>query len=327
MKKILIIQTAFIGDVILATSLVETVYATFNQNCVIDILVRQGNEGLLEHHPFLNRVYVWKKKEKKYQNLLALSKEIRREEYDFVLNLQRFASTGFLTWRSKAKCTVGFANNPFSFLFKRKVKHAIGEGRHEVERNLDLLKTALKREDISLCSPKLYPGSVEKAQVHSLVQGLTDFVVLAPASVWFTKQLPRVKWVELIRSFTDSTILFLIGAPSDFELLEGIIAESGSEKCQNLAGKLSLLASAELIGRAKRTFVNDSAPLHLASAMNAPVTAFFCSTVPAFGFGPLSEDVEIKEVTQNLPCRPCGLHGFKVCPKGHFKCGNLIDLG
>lgn len=327
MKKILIIQTAFIGDVILATSLVETVHATYDQNCVIDIVVRQGNEGLLEHHPFLNRVYVWKKKEKKYRNLLALSKEIRQEEYDFVFNLQRFASTGFLTWRSKAKCTVGFANNPLSFLFKHKVVHAIGEGRHEVERNLDLLKTALKRDDIPLCLPKLYPGSDEKAQIDTVVKEVNNFVVLAPASVWFTKQLPRAKWIELIQSFTENSTVFLIGAPSDSELIEGIIAESGSEKCKNMAGKLSLLASAELIGRAKRTYVNDSAPLHLASAMNAPVTAFFCSTVPAFGFGPLSADTEIKEVTQNLPCRPCGLHGFKACPKGHFKCGNLIDLG
>jgi heptosyltransferase-2 len=76
---------------------------------------------------------------------------------------------------------------------------------------------------------------------------------------------------------------------------------------------------------AKRNFVNDSGPLHICSAMNAPVTAFFCSTILGFGFGPLSEDAKVVEVA-NLTCRPCGVHGYKECPLGHFKCGFEIEL-
>jgi heptosyltransferase-2 len=76
---------------------------------------------------------------------------------------------------------------------------------------------------------------------------------------------------------------------------------------------------------AKRNYVNDSGPLHLASAMNAPVTAFFCSTSPLFGFGPLSDDSKISEV-ENLDCRPCGIHGHKECPKGNFRCGNELKI-
>jgi len=77
---------------------------------------------------------------------------------------------------------------------------------------------------------------------------------------------------------------------------------------------------------AVRNYVNDSAPLHLASALNAPVSVFYCSTSPKFGFGPLSEDSKIIEV-KNLDCKPCGLHGHRSCPKGHFKCGNELELG
>jgi heptosyltransferase-2 len=77
---------------------------------------------------------------------------------------------------------------------------------------------------------------------------------------------------------------------------------------------------------AQMNYVNDSAPLHLASAMNAPVTAFFCSTIPAFGFGPQSANATIIETTIKLDCRPCGLHGYKACPKGHFKCAESIDI-
>jgi len=67
-------------------------------------------------------------------------------------------------------------------------------------------------------------------------------------------------------------------------------------------------------------YLNDSAPMHFASAVNAPVTAVYCSTIPGFGFGPLSDKKFILETKQLLDCRPCGLHGYKACPRGHFHC-------
>ena len=73
-------------------------------------------------------------------------------------------------------------------------------------------------------------------------------------------------------------------------------------------------------------YVNDSAPLHIASAMNAPVTAVFCSTVPSFGFGPLRENGRVVETPEDLDCRPCGLHGHRECPKGHFRCALGIEV-
>ena len=123
MKKVLIIQTAFIGDVVLATSMIETIRKIYGKEVSLDILVRKGNEGLLEGHPYLNAILIWDKKTKKYSNLLALSKQIRKSNYDIVYNLQRFASTGFLTMRSKAKLKVGFKANPFSRFFDHKIKH------------------------------------------------------------------------------------------------------------------------------------------------------------------------------------------------------------
>jgi heptosyltransferase-2 len=77
---------------------------------------------------------------------------------------------------------------------------------------------------------------------------------------------------------------------------------------------------------AQMNYVNDSAPMHLASAVNAPVTAIFCSTIPAFGFTPLSDHSRVIETSEVLPCRPCGLHGYAKCPKGHFKCAETIEI-
>jgi heptosyltransferase-2 len=77
--------------------------------------------------------------------------------------------------------------------------------------------------------------------------------------------------------------------------------------------------------RAIMNYVNDSAPMHFASAVNAPVTAIYCSTLPAFGYGPLSDQSHIVEIQEALQCRPCGIHGKKSCPQTHFNCANQIS--
>lgn len=322
MQKILIIQTSFIGDVILASALLEKLHQYLG-DAQLDICVRKGNEGLFEGHPFLNFVHSWDKKNGKLKNLFRLAKEIRKTNYDVVLNLQRFGSTGFLTARSGAKEKIGFDKNPFSFFFTKKIKHEIAANGqwHEVERNQKIIAHLT---DAHAAKPKLYPSEAAFAKAKALAAD-TDYITLSPASVWFTKQLPFKKWLELIDKIPDSTKLFILGGPGDQALGADLIAQAKRNNITNLAGGLNLLGSAALMRDAKMNYVNDSAPLHLCSAVNAPVTAFFCSTVPAFGFTPLSDQSVILETKQKLSCRPCGLHGFKACPEGHFKCGE-IDL-
>jgi heptosyltransferase-2 len=153
MQKILVIQTAFTGDVVLATAIIEKLHRFF-PNASIDFLVRKGNEGLLTGHPFLNEVLIWNKKEKKTKNLFLLLKRIRAAKYDKVINLQRFASTGILTAFSNAKEKIGFNKNPLSFLFTKKIPHHFTQEMHEVERNNKLIEDFT---DDSFTKPKLYP--------------------------------------------------------------------------------------------------------------------------------------------------------------------------
>src|ERR1035437_7034500 len=102
MQRFLIIQTAFIGDVVLATGMVEKLHHAYPE-AQIDFLLRKGNEDLLANNPFVNEVLIWNKKEDKFSNLLKMLFQIRSNKYDKVINLQRFASTGFLTAFSNAK--------------------------------------------------------------------------------------------------------------------------------------------------------------------------------------------------------------------------------
>jgi len=316
--KILIIQTAFIGDVILATSLIEKLKQQY-KDCTIDFLLRKGNETLLLNHPHVNKVLIFDKRKNKFRNLLRLIKTIRAESYDYAINAQRFFTSGLITSLSGAKVKIGFNKNPLSFLFTYSVKHEISPNSkqtHEVNRNLSLIE---KITDTEFIRPKLYPSESDYQKVFTS----EEYVTIAPASVWFTKQFPAEKWCELINKIPKQYKVYLIGALGDIELCEEIQRKTDPSSVEIWAGKLTFLQSAALIKNAKMNFANDSAPLHIASAMNAPITAIFCSTIPQFGFGPLSDISHNIEVDEKLDCRPCGLHGKKSCPKGHFKCSDI----
>jgi len=318
MKRFLIIQTAFIGDVVLATPLIEKLH-TFFPESQIDFLLRKGNENLLFNHPFITNLLVWDKKKNKKKNLFLIIKQIRINKYDYVINLQRFASTGIITALSGGKTKIGFNKNPFSFLFTKRIKHEIGNGKHEVERNIELISDIT---DKSICKPKLYPTDND-FQVTSQYKS-QPYICIAPTSVWFTKQYPKEKWIELINQVDPTYQIYLIGGPDDANACNEIISLSKRTNLINLCGKLNFLQTSALLVDAKMNYVNDSAPMHMASAMNAAVTAIFCSTIPSFGFGPLSDNSRIIESKEELDCRPCGLHGYKKCPKEHFNCAFTI---
>jgi heptosyltransferase-2 len=320
MQSILLIQTAFIGDVILATALIEALHEQY-PSASIDFLVRKGNEGIVLQHPYLRKVLIWDKKQGKYKNLFSLVKQIRQERYDYVVNLQRFATMGILTALSGAKQTVGFDKNPFSIFFSHRATHVLEEGKHEVDRNLDLIRSFVPT---STNKPKVYPSPADYQKVEALK--VKPYICIAPTSVWFTKQYPAEKWVELIGALPTAYTIYLLGSPTDKAACEAIRQASGRLDVVNLSGELSLLASAALMKDAVMNYVNDSAPMHLASAMNAPTCAIYCSTVPSFGFGPLADRAYLVQRIEPLYCRSCGLHGHKACPEGHFRCAKEIEL-
>jgi heptosyltransferase-2 len=318
--RILIIQTAFLGDVILITPMLRELKNAI-PNAEIDVLVRKGNESLLSNNPHLSQLFVWDKK-RKFASLFENLFGIRKRKYDEVICVQRYFNAGFLTTFSKGKKLTGFTQNPWAFMFNIKMKHELQGGKHEVDRNLALIQHLIGQAQNR--RPELFPSTADYDLVAQYQQG--EYYCMAPSSVWFTKQLPEEQWVKLIQMLEQENTIYLLGAPSDFDLCERIRKEANSDKIVNLSGKLSLMQSAALMQKARRNYVNDSGPMHLASSVNAPTTVFYCSTIPDFGFGPLADDSQILEIQEKLACRPCGSHGFKQCPKAHFDCGKKIDV-
>jgi lipopolysaccharide heptosyltransferase II len=319
-NRILVIQTAFLGDVILATPVVSELKRLFPDS-QIDMLVKKGNESLLKNSPHITNILVFDKSNGKFQSLFRLVRKVRKQHYDLVINLHRFGSSGVITALSGSKSKYGFRKNPFSFLFTKAFPHEIGNGTHEVERNLSLIR---EFGAVDCKRPELFTSTENDNKIQPWIT--ESYFCCAPASVWMTKQLPIEKWVELINQLKSKGQVYLIGGKDDYNLCDSIADQTGISKEYNLCGQLNLLDSAALMKSAAMNYVNDSGPMHIASAVNAPVSAFFCSTIPEFGFVPLSDHSHVVQIDKKIDCRPCGFHGHKVCPKGTFECGKEIKI-
>ncbi|MBY0518531.1 MAG: glycosyltransferase family 9 protein [Bacteriovoracaceae bacterium] len=328
-KPILIIQTAFIGDTILASSFAHSVHEKF-PNAPLHFVLRKGNESVIQGLPFIEKVWIWDKSQGKVKSLIALIKALREIEFFAVLNIHRHFNSGLITALMKAKNKIGFKQNPLSFFYTKKINHQIPHvvskrAWHEVQRNLQLLQALAPDFPMPMKTQGLNPHlPIEKKHEEKVSQyKIHPFVVVAPASVWFTKQWEESSYIELVRELSKNYQVLLIGGPGDKELCDKVKADTTAI---NLCGKLNLLESAALMKGAQRVFVNDSGPLHLASAVNAKTTTMFCATIPEFGYGPLADEAIVLESPEKLDCRPCGLHGHTSCPKGHFKCAKNITV-
>ena len=318
--RVLVVQTASIGDVILTTPIMEKIHAVY-PNAQIDICIESRSSSLFVNHPYLNRVFVWKKSPNKYAQLFQLIKEIRKQHYNYVINVNRFFAAGLVTMLAKKNYSFGFDKNPLSFLFTKKYPHEFAKNLHETDRNQRLIELITDKQPAAM---KLYPDEAAYNKIESLKE--SPYICISPTSLWFTKQYPKQRWIEFISAVPENITVFLLGSKADAEYANDIMLNTTHQRIKNLCGTLSLLESAALMAGATMNYVNDSAPMHLASAMDAPLTAIFCSTVTDFGFGPMSSRSTVIETEEKLACRPCGLHGKKACPLQHFACGYGISI-
>ncbi len=318
-NKILIIHTAFIGDLILLAPLVHETRKAF-KDAAIHILGIPLVAAIYEHDPAVTRfiAYDKKNKDKGYAGFYRVVQKLKREQYDLALIPHRSLRSALLAKLARVPKRIGFDQSAGAFLMTHlvKYKHNI----HEVERNISLLESYLNRK----IEPKLtlITSDTQKEKAGQIIEKLNKPVIaVAPGSVWFTKRWPTRYYAALISALLRANIsVILLGGPKDRELVKTLPTDR--KNILNLVDQLSLLESAEVIGNCSLLISNDSAPMHLASAMNTSVIAIFGPTVPAFGFYPYK--VEHKIIQNNLECRPCGMHGSAECPIKTHECMKAI---
>ncbi len=311
-RKILVIQTAFIGDVILATPLFSALKQHLPQ-AWIECLTTPAAADVLRNNPHVDRLITYDKhrSQKGAARLLRLMRQLKNRRYHLVLAPHRSLRTALLVHSTGAPIRIGFDKNSGAWWYTHRCRYDAQQ--HETARNLSLLSALGIHADSQ--PPEIYPDAEDRTAVEDLTADVpknTRWVALAPGSVWPTKRWPEGYYRELAARLTaDRCTVFLIGGKEDRPLCRRI-AEGLSSQAVDASGQLSLRASAELLRRCRILVTNDSAPMHLASAAGTLTLALFGPTVPAFGFAPYARESVILE--RPLECRPCTTHGGRRCP-------------
>jgi heptosyltransferase II len=315
--SVLVIQTAFLGDVVLTTPLLSVLAERFGP---VDVVTTPAAASLLDHHPAVDEVLRYDKHgaNRSWKQFRQLATELRARRYAQVYLPHRSLRSALLARWSGARHRVGFADSAGAFTYTTRVPRS--RDGHEVERLLALagLKPGEQAPPVSL---GLAPTDLAAADAWLGSHGVgADFVTMAPGSVWATKRWPY--YAELAAGLEQSTVI--VGGEEDAPLADAIVRATGG-RAVSAAGAMSLRGSAALIQRSTALVTNDSAPLHLATAVGTPVVAVFGPTVPEFGFGPRRPG-DIVLGHEQLPCRPCSKHGPPVCPLGHHRCMRELSV-
>lgn len=325
--KILIFQSAFIGDVILTLPMVQLLKKRF-PSVAIDFVATKRASDVLQNHPDINEIIIYDKygEDKGYKGFKRLTDLLKSKKYDAAIVPHRSIRSALIIYFSKIKTRIGFNRSAGRIFFSHVVKYRYDL--HEVERNTSLLRPLLI-ETQSKELPRLYPSMVDKKVVDKIlfeeeILDTSNLIGVAPGSVWNTKRWTKEGYLQLVwKLLKEKYIVCLIGGKEDAELCNAIIKNIPGGGVINLSGKLTLLQSAELISRCRVLITNDSSPVHIAAAVDTPVVAIFGATSPSFGFAPYNDGSGVVE-TVGLKCRPCAIHGGDKCPVGTFDCMKRI---
>jgi heptosyltransferase-2 len=323
----LVVQTAFLGDVVLTTPLLEALAARHGP---VDVVTTPAAAPLVETHPAVRRVIAYDKRgtDRGLAGLVRLARALKAERYEAAYLPHRSLRSAALAWLARIPRRVGFGDG-WPLLYTE-VQRRPPNG-HEIDRLL-ALAPALTGAAIAPAKPTLVTSHADRAATDTFLRehGIgsdTAFVALAPGSIWGSKRWPYYE--QLAPRLAVRAAIVTVGGLEDAPLGESIVkavAEGGGRrKAVNACGALTLRQAADVIDRAALLVTNDSAPLHFAQAVGTPTVAIFGPTVPAFGFGPRGPRDRVVEVV-GLMCRPCSAHGPRSCPLVHHRCMRALTM-
>ena len=321
--KILIVQTSFLGDTVLSTPVIKEVRNLYPDS-EIWMMTTPLSSQLVESNPALAGVIPFDKRgsESGFKGLFRMAKKLKLMNFDIVYSLHKSYRTSVLLFMAGIPKRVGFKVAKLSFLYHE--TYGRDQKEHDVLRNLSILKGEINIKKIETPKMELYPPERDaiNPDLLSKLDTLGNYAVLVPGSAWETKMWDSSEFKEAAKHLIEKGLnVILLGAQSDEKACEKVAYTSN---ILDLSGKTSIREAIYIVSCAKMIVCNDSMSLHMASALKIPTVVLFCSTIPAFGFGPWENRAIIVE--KDVNCRPCGTHGKRACPLGTNECMNgLID--
>ncbi len=319
MRRIAVIQTAFPGDVILASPMFEALKENDPDRETVAV-VRPESEPLLRNNPCVDKIVTYDKygADKGLSGIWKTAARLRGCQEAYVV--QRHFRSALVAYLARIPSRTGYGNSSARILYNHRIEYRAD--RHEVQRCLDLLGIEKSGRKYS---PRVFIDDKTRTKISALLdqEGIAgDFAVVAPGSIWPTKRYPYYPGLIHLIEETLNLPAILVGGKADMPLADEV-AEACNTRPYNMAGRTDLLESAALLEKARIVFANDSAPAHLAAAVGTPVIPIFGPTVPEFGFSPYSSKAKVVDIG-GLYCRPCTTHGSRQCPQKHFRC--MLEL-
>jgi len=312
--RILIVQTGFLGDIILSTPVIKGIKDLYPDSRIF-FLTTPAGRLLIENDPLVDQVIVYDKrgKEKGLKGIFLTAKKITDLKFDRVYSLHKSFRTSIMLFLADISHKTGFKKAKLSFIYN--VRETRNSEDHDAIRNLSILSSetdiSLLKQDLRLFPPK--EDSVNP-ELKSLKK--SKYLLLSPGSAWKTKMWHAKGYNETARYFEKKGYFVVVtGSAAEKDVCEKVCENTSSF---NFCGKLNLSELKFAAANAQLIICNDSMALHLASALKTPSVCIFCSTVPEFGYGPWMNISIIVE--KNLTCRPCGRHGHKQCPLNTEEC-------
>lgn len=317
MVKFLIVRFSSIGDIILTTPVIRGI-KTQVEDSEVHYLTKKSYQSLLTSNPYLDKILILDK------NYRSLMRELKKEKYDYIIDLHRNIRT--------ARLKLFLSSMSFSFKKLNLLKWLLVNFKinklpdiHIVDRYLNTVRLFSVENDSKGLDFFIPPS--EEINTKTILGVLpNEYIVVVVGGGHFTKQIPKEQLVEIINKLQASIIL--IGGAEDISKADYIVSQVlNKTKVINHAGNFSVNQSASIIRQSKLIITPDTGMMHIAAAFNKTVFSVWGNTISQFGMYPYypGKDSEIFE-TKGLACRPCSKIGYKACPKKHFNCMRQQDF-
>ena len=316
--KILLIRFSSIGDIVLTTPVIRCIKRQMDDDVELHMLTKDKFESLSYNNPYIDKTH-------EYGNSLReVIKELKKEEFDYIVDLQKNNLSRRVCW------ALGCEHHSFHKLdFKKMLLTTFKINKlpdvHVVDRYFEAVEPLdVKNDGRGL---EFYISESNMMQEPDLPEEFRNgFYAVVVGGSYNTKVIPTDKLVEIIEKLDEPVIL--LGGPGDMQRAKAV-ADAIGENVWNPVGMLNLEQSASIIKMSKAVLTSDTGMMHIAAAFNKPMVSVWGNTVPEFGMYQLypkgsTNKLNIMEI-KDLKCRPCSKLGYKKCPKGHFKCMQMIN--
>ncbi|MEW6171029.1 MAG: lipopolysaccharide heptosyltransferase II, partial [Candidatus Omnitrophota bacterium] len=327
-KRILVVRTDRIGDVILSTPVIKILRDSY-PNAYIAMMVSPYAKDIVDGNPYLDEVIIYDK-DKLHKSCLSSIKfalNLRKKHFSLALILHSTNRVNLITFFARIKERVGY-NRKLGFLLTRKLEDRKHLGsKHELEYNLDLVRfLGIEPQEANLFMPINEDSEryVEELFNNQDIEKDNKLLVVHPGASCPSKIWPDTRFAQVADKLVEKYGfgVLIIGGPKDLNLAQNMLKNMKYEAV-NLAGKTTISQLASVLRRCKLFISNDSGPVHIASAVGVPVISIFGRAQAGLSpkrWGPLGR--KDKFLHKNIGCIECLAHN---CVK-RFRCLDAINV-